>query len=355
MQDQLIKANTEQARLQKTLVSSREAAEAYKTEVEKHAQAIEELKAKHETDMAQARRTTAGLQRDKSDLLGELNHERQRRVSARGRISHSLSASPGMLSPNHVDSDEDDVFAAGGKGNSSPTKRGPGFDANDNALSPSQLYESDFDSPNPTPSKPFPRSPLGEMFVNENDELREKLRAAEQEIEALKSENERVRLGSLSKKESVNEFGIRAPAGEWEEDEHTIGASSRGRGSTRGRRGGRGKNFAASIGRKFGFNRAVSGLSTPNAGERSFSSTSSGTPDLLRPRDMSASPAPSVLGGETLGNVLGSRSVERLGSASPFNTPSIDSLKANFGQPTALADEIGAPIESSTSMSTLVS
>ncbi|WWD10289.1 hypothetical protein V865_008424 [Kwoniella europaea PYCC6329] len=354
VQDQFTKSNAEQTRLAKTLVSTKEAAEAYKTDAEKNAQLVEELKVKHETDMAQARKTTAGLQRDKSDLLTELNGERLRRVSAgRGRLSKSMSASPGMLGPNGVEDDDEDVFAAGGKGNTSPTKRGPGFDEHDQALSPSQLYESDFDSPNPTPSKPFPRSPLGEMYVNEIDELRNNLAKAQREIEILRGENARNRSTSdLSSKKSVDEFGSRTPGADWEDDEGTKGASGRGRGSMRGRRG-RGRGIAASIGQKLGFNRSI--ISTP--GDKSFNSTSSGTPDLLRTRGVSGSPTPSTPGtpgGEALGRVLGQNN----NSVDTFNSPSLsnrstDSIgqQASFMAPAsgALADEIGTQIVSSSS------
>jgi len=149
--------------LNRSLVSTRELAEAHKTDAEKAAQILEELKSRHETDMANARKATAGLQRDKSDLLGELNVERNRRVSAmRARVSRGGSPSPGMLDVRGPDEDDEDVFAAG---NESPKKRGPGFDVNGNALSPAALYQSDFDSPDPTPSKPGDRyanrAPLG--------------------------------------------------------------------------------------------------------------------------------------------------------------------------------------------------
>nr|ODN99720.1 hypothetical protein L204_02153 [Cryptococcus depauperatus CBS 7855] len=328
MQGQLTKSNAEQTRLQKSLVAARESAESYKTESEKNAQAIEELKTKHETDMAQARRTTAGLQRDKSDLLGELNIERQR-VSGRGRLS-GMSPSPGMVTPKRGEENDQSVFAASSKSNMSPTKR-PGFDANDQALSPSQLFDSDFDSPDSTPSKPFPRSPLGEMFVNENDELREKLKKAERQIEELKNENERVRLSSMDQELIADEFG--SHLNEW--DKEAINAS-RGRDSIRGRRG-RGKAFASSIGHKLGFTRTASGFSTPGPGDKSFISASSGTPDLLHDRGFSDSPGPSIPG-ERLGQVLNTDSRDRLGSNSPNMVEHYPN--ADFGLPTVLADEI---------------
>jgi hypothetical protein len=297
MNDQLVKLSNEQARLSKSLVSAREMAESHKTEAERHAQTLEELKVKHETDMAQARKNTAGLQRDKSDLLSELNVVRQRRVSGvKGRMSRGASPLVHSTQAEEDEADEEDVF--GGPGHS-PKKR-PGFDANDHAHSPSQLYQSDFDSPEPTPSKYGERlrAPLGDMFIHEIDQLRASLDKANQEIEQLKSE-------ASKDKPEADEFGVAAsPDSEWATDF----GSTRGRGS-RGRRG-RGRGVVATIGRKLGFKRTPSGLGTP--GDKSFDSASSGTPDLLR-----------------------SRGITPDSPGSPM-----DSNESLVGGPTALADEL---------------
>lgn len=313
MQEQLTKSTHEQTRLAKSLVSVREMAEAHKTEAEKHAQTLEELKIKHETDMAQARKNTAGLQRDKSDLLSELNVERQRRVSGmRGRMSRGASPLVHSSQADEDDEDDDDVF--GGSGHS-PKKR-PGFDVNDNAHSPSQLYQSDFDSPDPTPSKHgerlASRSPLGDIFINEIDELRESLEKAKQEIETLKSE------AASREGPEADEFGVMStPNGQWEEEYGSV----RGRGSTRGRRG-RGRGVVASLGRKLGFKRTPSGLSTP--GDKSFNSNSSGTPDLLRTRGTTPS------------------SIDSPGSLhSPDSTEDLTQPTGFTGPTSALADELG--------------
>lgn len=199
-------------------------AESHKSEAEKHAQMLEDIKIKHETDMAQARKSTAGLQRDKSDLLSELNVERQRRVSGmRGRMSRGASPLVHSSQADDDDEEEDDVF--GGSGHS-PKKR-PGFDVNDHAHSPSALYQSDFDSPDPTPSKYgerlAARSPLGDIFINEIDELRESLDKAKQEIESLKSE------AASRDRPETDEFGVMStPNGQWENDYGSM-RSSRGR------------------------------------------------------------------------------------------------------------------------------
>ena len=339
MQDQLAKSTAEHSRLTKSLVSTRELAEAHKTDAEKAAQALEELKAKHETDMANARKTTAGLQRDKSDLMGELNVERNRRVSAmRARISRGGSPTPGMLDVRGPEEEDEDVFGA--NGSESPKKRGPGFDINGNALSPGALYQSDFDSPDPTPSKAGERlshrSPLGEMYVNEIDDLRADLEKARAEIAGLKGEVEKAKAGQgrQTPARDLSEVDLRTPDAEWESEVN--GKGTRGTGTIRGRRG-RGRGFAASLTRKLGFNKTHSALahspSTP--GDRSFNSASSGTPDLLRQRESSVESPSSFNTGSPapLFNDLANQSSSSIGDK--------DRPTSFLGPATALADELG--------------
>ena len=52
----------------KQLATSRETSDAHKNEAERLAHALEDLKAKHETDISQMHKTQAGLQREKQDL-----------------------------------------------------------------------------------------------------------------------------------------------------------------------------------------------------------------------------------------------------------------------------------------------
>ena len=263
----------------------------HKTDAEKNAQLLDEFKNRHETDMAQARKSYAGLQRDKSDLLTELHVERNRRVSAlRSRVSRGGSASPGLLSPRaaeDLEEEDEDVFAADP---TSPKKRGPSLAAENNALSPGGV--STFSSPDVTPSK-YDRAPLSDVYINEIDELRDSLERARAEIAGLKGEVQRAKEDKVRRMPSREDIGLRTP-GDWEEEDSVL--ASRGRGTARGRRG-RGRGFAASLSRKLGFSRVPSNLSngsTPN--EKSFSSASTGTPDLLRyrgdsPTSMSASPS----------------------------------------------------------------
>ena len=326
VQDQLNKTNAEQTRLTRSLVSVRELAEMHKVDAEKNAQLLEELRNKHETDLAVARKTTFGLQRDKSDLQEELKIERNRRVSAlRSRVSRGASASPGLLSPHSMEEYEegDDVFGEGPNGLQSPKRRGAAFDNNENALSPGAA--SDFESsPNVTPSRPGDnaRAPLSDVYINEIDELRDSLERAKAEIAGLKGEVEKAR--AARRMPSREAMGLRTPGtpstpGGMDDEDSILAAGGRGRGGARGRRG-RGRGFA-NLTARLGFARVRSNLSASStpSGDRSFNSSSSGTPDLLRYHG-TASPA---------------LSTSELGLD--------DSRPSSFmGPSTALADELGA-------------
>lgn len=228
---------------------------------------VDELKVKHETEMAHARKTHAGLTRDKSDLLNDLTKMRKdkdalgkRGVREGSPLVHTFTS----------DDSTDDVF-----GDDMSFKKRPGFDANDNALSPSQLYASDFDSPDNTPNRSMSRSPMGEMYA---EELRVEYEKAQQEIAQLKEQ-----LNTQQPVEDVDEFGTFGGG-----DESTL----RARGSktpSRGRRGRGGRGFASTITRKLGFPRPNSGFGASSSDADVSFQSSPGTPDLLRV-DRAASP-----------------------------------------------------------------
>lgn len=111
------------------------------------------LKAKHETDMATMRKTTAGLQRDKSDLQATM--ERAAKAASRvpgsarkvgggagagGRFERSLGTPGRRWGEGGLgeDGDEEEVdeFGVGGGMGGSTRRRGPGFDAMGQVLSP---------------------------------------------------------------------------------------------------------------------------------------------------------------------------------------------------------------------------
>lgn len=169
----------EQKRLTRLLTITRETADQHKNDAERQQSAFEELKAKHETDVAHARKQTASLQRDKSDLQHALDSMKAEMAKATRRLPrfgspltpNGPSASQ-LATPNEAD--EDDIFSIA----TSTNRR---RDAS--AIFP--LDDPDFAdmSPDPSPSKPFlsPNHP-----TNEIEALQQRLAHAQRQINTLK-------------------------------------------------------------------------------------------------------------------------------------------------------------------------
>ncbi|KAI0792533.1 hypothetical protein C8Q75DRAFT_849873 [Abortiporus biennis] len=169
----------EQKRLTRVLTATRESVDQHKNEAEKHQTAYEELKAKHETDIAQARKHAASLQRDKSDLqqtLDSLKLEMSRASKRLPRFGSPLTPNGGSISEaaTPMEADEDDVFSAAASTN---RKR-----VDTSALFPADDEFGDL-SPEPSPSKPFlaPNHP-----TNEIEALQQRLAHAQRQINTLK-------------------------------------------------------------------------------------------------------------------------------------------------------------------------
>jgi hypothetical protein len=106
--------DAEQKRLAKLLAGAREGADQIKNENEKLNVVFDEFKAKHETDIAQARKTVAGLQRDKSDLqqsLDALKLEMQRNARRLPKFGSPLTPNGAHTGPHTPRDDEDDPFS----------------------------------------------------------------------------------------------------------------------------------------------------------------------------------------------------------------------------------------------------
>ncbi|KAF8162432.1 hypothetical protein K438DRAFT_1775872 [Mycena galopus ATCC 62051] len=106
-------------RLAAQLAASLQSAESAKHEAERLSGVVEEMKAKHETDVATHRKAAAGLVRDKSDLQGVV--DRLKAESARAGRRGLLSSQFGSpVTPNGAPDDlltpngDDDIFATGG-------------------------------------------------------------------------------------------------------------------------------------------------------------------------------------------------------------------------------------------------
>ena len=211
LQSNLTKTENEVKRLQKNFSSSREVAENHKTETERLNAIMEEMKAKHEADLARARTREAGLEREKSDLREQLLMEKKRMGysarSLRQMASRERLGSPSTLSPadsrrrstnrrGSTANDDDDVFGRIG----GAKRRGPGFGPEGDVNSPSSLYASDFGDASPdtslTKSEQRNQSPLALPNFNELEDLREELVKKDEEITELLLELERIRMAA---------------------------------------------------------------------------------------------------------------------------------------------------------------
>ncbi|KAH7913300.1 hypothetical protein BJ138DRAFT_1124484 [Hygrophoropsis aurantiaca] len=181
-QSTTIRLEGEQKRLTKLLNMARESTDQHKNESERVKNALEELKAKHETDVAQARKHAAGLQRDKSDLQSSLDAMKAEVAKANRRLGPRYGS---PLTPNAGDAshfltpamEEDDVFSAGGV---STNRR----KMDSSAIFPAESFEDIVDvSPDPSPSRPFIAS---NHPSNEIEALTQRLAHAQRTINTLK-------------------------------------------------------------------------------------------------------------------------------------------------------------------------
>ncbi|KAH9848344.1 hypothetical protein C2E23DRAFT_889192 [Lenzites betulinus] len=233
----------ENKRLTRQLTQAREAADQHKNEAERQHTAFEELKAKHETDVAQARKHAAGLQRDKSDLQQALDSmkaeatKQNRRLPRFGSpLTPNGATASGVATPAQ---DEDDVFSAAGASTHTRKKM------DNSGLFPPDGFDFADESPDPSPSRPFlaPNHPSNEIEI-----LQQRLAHAQRQITTLKGTLQRekeLRMDYRRKLESSPGFAIEEE--EVEEDEEpevskpkarlTPYRTIRGRGRGRGRGG----------------------------------------------------------------------------------------------------------------------
>ncbi|KAG8216903.1 hypothetical protein J3R82DRAFT_7176 [Butyriboletus roseoflavus] len=174
---------SEHKRLTKLLNTSRESADQHKNETERTKAALDEFKAKHDTEFAQARKHAAGLQRDKSDLQSALDTLKAEVAKANRRLGPRFGSplTPGtgdakdFLTP--ATADEDDVFTVGGL--STNRKR------HDTSVvfQPDSFEDLADVSPDPSPSRPFHASNHPNKEI---EALQQRLFHAERQIKTLK-------------------------------------------------------------------------------------------------------------------------------------------------------------------------
>ena len=114
-------------RLTKSLTSARETNDSSKNEVERLQRTIEDIKVKHETDVALHRKHAASLARDKSDLQQAIDTYKMELARANRRLPRfgSPYTSDGrseVQTPRHPD-EEEDPFGAGTAGMSTGRRR----------------------------------------------------------------------------------------------------------------------------------------------------------------------------------------------------------------------------------------
>ena len=192
---------SEHKRLTKVLAVAREGADQTKTENEKLKVAFDEFKAKHETDIAQARKTVAGLQRDKSDLqqsLDALKVEMQRNARRLPKFGSPLTPNGAHTGPNTPRDDEDDPFSPAHTVASTRNRK----QHDTSALFPADELGFLDTSPDPSPLRPVlaPNHPS-----NEIEALQQRLAHAQRQISTLKGSLQRekeMRLEALRKSDS---------------------------------------------------------------------------------------------------------------------------------------------------------
>ena len=244
------RSEAEQKRLTKVLAAAREGADQTKTENEKLKVAFDEFKAKHETDIAQARKTVAGLQRDKSDLqqsLDALNVEMQRNARRLPKFGSPLTPNGAHTGPNTPRDDEDDPFSPAHTVASTRNRK----QHDTSALFPADELGFLDTSPDPSPLRPVlaPNHPS-----NEIEALQQRLAHAQRQISTLKGSLQRekeMRLEVLRKSGDSPGYGPfdddeeNAPEGESSPPQRRLtpfrvgsrGKTRRGRGSLLARLG----------------------------------------------------------------------------------------------------------------------
>jgi len=179
--------DSETKRLTKLLAAARESTDQTKTENEKLKVAFDEFKAKHETDIAQARKTVAGLQRDKSDLqqsLDALKVEMQRNARRLPKFGSPLTPNGAHTGPNTPRDDEDDPFSPAHTAASTRNRK----QHDTSALFPADELGFLDTSPDPSPLRPViaPNHPS-----NEIEALQQRLAHAQRQISTLKGSLQR--------------------------------------------------------------------------------------------------------------------------------------------------------------------
>jgi hypothetical protein len=205
-QSSLQKAEQDRTRITKELSTTKDLLEGQRTESEQISAQLDALKARHETDMATMRKHSAGLQREKSDLVASLDATKAelliksrgiKRASATSTVL-GLDGDVADYEPGEEDDDEEGLRAAGRR------KTSEGFAPGQGDL----LSEFDADSSIGSPAK-----------VDAGDLAKQSMAHAQKTILTLRASLAREKAARIELRRQMGEAGLG-----WEDSE--IGASS---------------------------------------------------------------------------------------------------------------------------------
>ena len=213
---------TEHKRLTKLLAASRDAGDQHKNESERLQNLVQEMKAKHETDIAHARKHAAGLARDKSDLQQTVDTLKTEVVRAGRRFPRFGSpytpngtGAKGFVTPGGDEMDGD-IFTGGLSTNRKKIDTSAIYGTADQELG------SDYaDSPDVSPVRP----PFlaANHPSNEIEALQQRLAHAQRQINTLKGTLHREKQLRLEYKHRLEASPGGLPAGmAYEEDEEDV-------------------------------------------------------------------------------------------------------------------------------------
>ena len=221
LQSEKQRAEAEHKRTLKQLSALRENADSHKTEAERLQASFDGLKAKHETDIAQMRKTTAGLQRDKSDLQTALEGLKAD-IAQKTRVIPNRFTSP--VTPAEPSVLDDDVFTGSSsrpKQRDTSTLRSPGVDPFETSSDPSPLKDITI--------------PPNHHSLNEVDALKQSLAHAHRQMSSLRNSIQREKELKLEYRRRLAQEG--GASLDWEDEEHMTEGSPNLR-SSRAHRGG---------------------------------------------------------------------------------------------------------------------
>ena len=197
------RAESETKRQNKQLTTLRETFDAHKDGAERLAHALEDLKAKHEMDIAQMRKTQAGLQREKQDLqtaLDALKADMAKKARTPGRFGSPMTPNGADMSARlayEFTDEEDDRGVV--------SARKPRADTS-LSYTTSQPLSAELSAADPTPeASPIKPPPSGHAAA-ELENLKSNLSRAHQQISLLKSrlQREKTPRSAEGKKKSVD-------------------------------------------------------------------------------------------------------------------------------------------------------